>query len=53
MPQLDFTIWLINLLTSWLMFLLVFTTTNSISNIINLNSSNSNPNTFSNNNWTW
>nr|BDG62548.1 ATPase subuint 8 [Amphiophiura penichra] len=40
MPQLDFTIWLINLFTCWSMVSLVIITTNSITNHQNLNNSN-------------
>nr|YP_009989792.1 ATP synthase F0 subunit 8 [Ophiura kinbergi]QNN00524.1 ATP synthase F0 subunit 8 [Ophiura kinbergi] len=53
MPQLDFSIWLINLITCWSMFFLVYS---SINNIITnqeiSNISNENNETI-NNEWPW
>nr|YP_001905901.1 ATP synthase F0 subunit 8 [Ophiura albida]CAL50578.1 ATPase subunit 8 [Ophiura albida] len=53
MPQLDFTIWLINLATCWSMFFLVFTSTQNIINNTNINNSSISNNNFNNINWPW
>nr|BDG62535.1 ATPase subuint 8 [Ophiocten ludwigi] len=53
MPQLDFTIWLINLTTCWLMFFLVFSTTRNLTHTENLNENKTNTINIPNNNWPW
>nr|YP_009545860.1 ATP synthase F0 subunit 8 [Ophionotus victoriae]AYO99652.1 ATP synthase F0 subunit 8 [Ophionotus victoriae] len=53
MPQLDFTIWFINLLTCWLMFSLVFVAVQNIVNHTAVNKSNQDNFTTNNNLWPW
>nr|YP_011015304.1 ATP synthase F0 subunit 8 [Stegophiura sladeni]UFQ25367.1 ATP synthase F0 subunit 8 [Stegophiura sladeni] len=53
MPQLDFTIWLINLFTCWSMFSLIIITTNNITSSINLNNKNSHTTNTNNILWNW
>nr|YP_025939.1 ATP synthase F0 subunit 8 [Ophiura luetkenii]AAO65631.1 ATPase subunit 8 [Ophiura luetkenii] len=55
MPQLDFTIWLINLSTwtCWTMFFLVFTATNNITNFKSINETQNTTISTKNNNWIW
>ena len=53
MPQLDFTIWLINLATCWSMFFLVFTSTQKIINKTKINKRNIRKNKFNKIKWPW
>nr|YP_009700149.1 ATP synthase F0 subunit 8 [Ophiura sarsii]QEP94701.1 ATP synthase F0 subunit 8 [Ophiura sarsii]QHT54198.1 ATP synthase F0 subunit 8 [Ophiura sarsii]QYF07884.1 ATP synthase F0 subunit 8 [Ophiura sarsii] len=53
MPQLDFTIWLINLTTCWMMFFLVFTATNNITNNTFSKEGGENIINTNNSNWPW